>query len=332
MGFNRRSWRSRASFLILVASLSVPALAQTEALEFGPPGVISDGGTPAVACTEDGKIWAVWDEKDREIYYSVFNGTTWGPATKLTERLQSLDANPGVTSARDGTIWVVWGSGGMKPWLTRTIHYKVFDGTSWTDDMVLVEGYGVNASPGITQDKDGNMWVVWSSERVGNGAIFYKIFDGYSWSADTRLTLNSAREYDPAITCAEDGKIWVVFPSNRHERNYEDLYYKVYDGGSWSLTRRLTNRSGWDSEPGIASLIDGRIFVAWGAAAAAQDRWRVYYKVFDGQNWSEAIKLTEYYSGVPAATQAKDGTIWVLYNAEGKGVEYVVSGSTSSDF
>ena len=55
--------------LILAATFLSTAMAQTGQINFGNPGSIGSGGMPSIACTRDGKIWAVWHSKDQEIFH-----------------------------------------------------------------------------------------------------------------------------------------------------------------------------------------------------------------------------------------------------------------------
>jgi len=135
-----------------------------------------DDGTPSITQTNDGKIWVTWssDRYDgRDIFYKTSSdgGTTWSNEFRLTEHIGN-DWTPTIIQITNGTIWVVWHS-------TREgnydIYYKTSDdgGGSWSNDLRLTTHSNVDVTPSITQTADGEIWIVWASNRAGNYDIWY---------------------------------------------------------------------------------------------------------------------------------------------------------------
>ena len=185
----------------------------------------------------------------------------------------------------------------------------------WSADIRLTLDDDSDTSPSITQAIDGNIWVVWSSDRTGNMELFYKVYDGSSWSDATQLTTNSSYDSHPAITGANDGNIWVVWVSDRTGTDNLELFYKVYDGSSWSDATQLTTYSYWDSHPAIMEDSEDNIWVVWESDRNEHDV-DIYYKVFNGSSWSNETPVTTDQNAddrYPSIMQAMGGMVWIVF-------------------
>ncbi len=183
---------------------------------------------------------------------------------------------------------------------------------AWSPDTRLTTDASVDWDPFITSTTDGEIWIVWRSDRTGNDEIHYKIFDGSSWSNDTRLTWEPHSDLYPSVMQANDGKIWVVWASDRNEHDL-DLYYKVFNG-SWSEDTILTWENHNDIYPSVMQASDGKIWVVWASDRNEHDL-DLYYKVFNG-SWSNDTQLTtdlDTQDWTPSIMQANDGKIWVAF-------------------
>jgi len=186
-----------------------------------------------------------------------------------------IDRRPAVMQVADGKIWVVW-------YTRRTgnseLFYKVYDGTTWSDDNQLTYDLSSDWEPSIIQARDGKIWVFWSSFRTGDYEIFYKISsdNGISWSSDIQLT-DSKTSWDdsPSAIQTRDGKILVVWQADRSGKDY-DLCYKTYDG-SWSSDIALVDYPLEDQFPSIFQAENKSIWVAWSSNRA--DDFDIFYKL-----------------------------------------------------
>jgi hypothetical protein len=181
---------------------------------------------PAIMEDNYGNIWVVWEsdrnENDLDIYYKVFNGSSWSDAMPAITDPLADDRYPSIMQDMEDMIWIAFTK------LTETsqqIYYKVFNGTSWSNDFQLTWDPGEALHPSITQAGDGAIWVVWHSERTEQPTnIYYKVYDTH-WTPDTKLTTHQKEDYQPSITQTADGTIWVVWTSTRGV-NF-DIYYKT---------------------------------------------------------------------------------------------------------
>ncbi len=272
---------------------------------------------PAATTAADGKLWVVWrsdrDTNNGSIYYKIFDGVSWTEDTRLTWH-PSINDYPAITSTSDGKIWVVWVSDRVEE--NENLFYKVFDGVSWSDEMQLTTDPYPDTMPSVAETSDGKIWVAWVSPRFEmQGDLFYKVFDGVSWTDDLRMTEDiTTIEEEPSIVQMADGNIWVAFTKIFKLKN-KDIYYKVYNGTSWSPDIQLTWDYYHDFDPSIMQAQDGTIWLVWDSDRNLHDN-NIYYKFYYG-TWSPDTKLTTHLSDDlhPTIAQTPDQTIWVFWGS-----------------
>jgi expansin (peptidoglycan-binding protein) len=189
-----------------------------------------------------------------------------------------------------------------------TVDWPVFDSRLTTHGKV-------DWTPSITSTTDGEIWVVWRSDRTGNDELFYKVFNGSSWTEDIQLTNDTYCDDYPSITQTSDGKIWVVWTSNRVNLQ-GDLFYKVFNGSSWTEDIQLTNNTYTDADPSITQISDDKIWVVW-TSNRVDLQWDLFYRVFNGSSWSSDARITndtdsdDWY---PSVMQSTGGLIWIAFS------------------
>lgn len=184
----------------------------------------------------------------------------------------------------------------------------------WSADIRLTEDLQWDAGPSVTHTSDGKIWVVWTSARTGNNEVFYKTHNGSAWSGETQLTYNPERDISPCVIEADDGRIWVVWNTYRSTLDY-DIYYKIFDGSSWSGDMQLVTELQDDNSPSAARAADGRIWVVWSSLRTGNAE--IFYKIFDGVSWSSDAQLTVDSNSDdedPCILQMMDGKIWAVYS------------------
>lgn len=315
MGRMKLSTAAKLAFAVaLVVALAQVSSAVDWSLDIRLTSDVGWDCAPSIIQAADGKVWVAWHTDrtgNEDVFYKFFDGSSWSSETQLTTDLQN-DMNPSIMQAQDGKIWVVWETD--RKLLDEDIYYRVFDGGSWSGDTPLCTELYPDKNPSITQTSDGKIWVVWSSIRTGNPEIFYKTFDGSAWSAEHQLTNDqNMDDEDPAIMQAIDGKVWVVWSKKSRAKN-DDVYYKTFDGVTWSADTQLTTDSYNDSNPAITQSINGRIWVTWSSNRKASNL-NVYYKIFDGVSWTTEDQLTSAMEDdkTPSITQTVNGSIWIVW-------------------
>jgi len=269
-------------------------------------------GTPSIAEINDGTIWVVWTSNrtgNFDIFYKTSSnrGLSWSNDIPLTTDAAD-DMAPSIAQISDGRIWVVWSS---KRTGNDDVFYKVSSdkGATWTGDVQLTHDFDPDRAPSIMQTREGVIWVVWHSYRVGGSEIFYKTSsdNGLSWSSDARLTKDPDYDLNPSVMQARDGNVWVVWQSDRIAINgvpQDDIFYKIYDGSLWSNDTPLTANESDDMMPSVMQSKNLAIWVFW--VSDRNDNYDIYYKtcgdftlVHDVAVASVTPLFSTVYSGLP---------------------------------
>jgi hypothetical protein len=253
------------------------------------------------------------------INLSFSNEIQWSPDTRLTFH-ENVDWSPSITATSDGKLWVVWRSDKMGDY---EIFYRVFDNSTWSDETQLTFDPSYDDHPCVMEDNDGNIWVVWESDRglanVTNQDLFYKIFNGTGWSDPVQLTNHTLGDAYPSITQDSNGTIWLfwtsfrTFPGGEYDDSYNEIFYKTFNGASWSDPIQLTNDTNKpDMDPSAIAAADGKIWVVWAKKNI------LYYKVYYGTAWSydSLLVYDPSHNWHPSIMQANDGKIWVAWDSD----------------
>ena len=270
---------------------------------------------PSIAQAADGNMWVVWSSyrtDNNEIFYSVYDGSSWSEeAIQLTNN-SHYDSHPAIMRASNDSIWVVWDSDRNEQ--DSDLYCKVYNGSSWCDAIQLTTDFHNDRHPAIMEANSGDIWVVWDSDRnEQDWDLYCKVYNGSSWSNDVPVPTDpDINDQYPSIMQATGGMVWVVF--TKVVGTNEEIYYKLFDGTSWSIDVRLTWHPGSDLHPSITQASDGAIWVMWDSDRDNNDN--IYYKFFDTY-WRYDKKLTTDLSEDfwPSITQAADGTIWVVWTS-----------------
>jgi len=168
------------------------------------------------------------------------------------------------------------------------------------------------------QSTDGLIWVVWFSNRTGNYELFYKKYNGSAWSTETPLTNDPSPDKYPSIMQANDGTIWVVWSSYRTQNQNYELFYKTFNGTTWTSDNPLTSDPAFDMAPSIAKARDRTIWVVWQSDRPSEKQEDLYYKIYNGSAWSVDQQLTSDLADDIASSiaQIDDRKIWVVWTAD----------------
>jgi len=122
---------------------------------------------------------------------------------------------------------------------------------------------------------------------------------------------------------ATDGTIWVVWYSNR--TGNDELFYKTYNE-TWSADTPLTGGALPNKQPSIIQDGDGKIWVFWSGWETGTVSYEIFCKTTsnNGLSWSGETQLTTKKSWdlLPSALQARDGKIWVVWQADRSGSDF----------
>ena len=279
----------------------------------------SDDWHPSITEASDGRTWIVWHSQragNYEIFYKTYDSSLvhpWSPSTRLTTNT-SVDRTPCITHATDGKIWVGWSSNRMGNY---DIFYTTYDGVSWLiEPERLTTNLSADDFPSIIQDSEGNIWIFWSSNRMGDPSEIFctkSYNDGANWSAPTRLTNNQADDWRPTAVETADGTIWIVWSRN------DDLYYKIlYKNMTEKMSDTLLSKSpGQNWHPSMTCTNSGTVWVVWDSDRRDVGRnSEIFYKIHDG-SWSPDTRLTQSTENdlMPSIAETSENKIWITWTS-----------------
>jgi hypothetical protein len=198
------------------------------------------------------------------------------------------------------------------------IYFKTSDdnGATWSKDTAFTDNTINDSHPSIAQLDNGTIVILWQNAFSGNFDVWYKATsDGINWSNATQLTNHPSNDTAPAAAQMKDGKIWLTWCSDRNAN--PDIFYKVYNGTSWSSDTLLTPASSVDSDvqPAIVQATDGNILIFW-----VWDNFLDLDVVYanstnNGMTWSTKTSFiaTSYEDEWPAVVRTRDTRIWVAW-------------------
>ncbi len=187
-----------------------------------------------------------------------------------------------------------------------------------------------SVSPAVFYYRQNNTaWTFWSTQgQDGNFDIYYRIMNPNCLQNACllisypmhRLTSGPRNNEFTSATETSDGKVWVFFASDRNSGQYTriwDIFYKTFNGGSWSTDTQLTSWNGTNLHPSAVATSNGGLYVAWASDHNCSTNgclFNIWLSSFDGNAWSAPQPLTS--SGVdfePSLSRASDGTLWLSW-------------------
>lgn len=185
--------------------------------------------------------------------------------------------------------------------------------------------------PFMVQDSYGVYWLVWCSDRSGNGDIWYSNSpDGINWSNSMQLTSNTFDDWYPSMIQDSEGTYCLTWMSWR-SGNYDIWYSDSEDGRDWSEPMQLTTDVSDDWVPSLSKDSSDAFWITWSSGKSGnQDIW--YTTSQDGENWSNATQLTTDASedDCPWLLQDSNSTYWVVWHSNRQGT-YDIFYSNSTD-
>ena len=256
-------------------------------------GSFSDSGNFVTSLVNETMmiLWSSNRTSSAQIYYRLYwaGGGTQFPTTgpiKLTSS-SMYDQAPTAVQDRNGRIWVAWARTNAQA-TSSQIYYKYYNGTAWSPDFPAPPASISNidqASPYITQTKDGYIRLVWADNSTINFNLFYTSTNDTmttlpstgvpvgSWLAKTGFPFSGTNDDDhPVLVQSRDGACWIFFQRSIVTPPAENLYFASTPATSpncvgWSGATQLT--SGQDSGPAALQNSDHNIWVFYNSLLAS---------------------------------------------------------------
>ncbi|MGQ9568412.1 MAG: sialidase family protein [Anaerolineae bacterium] len=217
---------------------------------------------PAAVELPDGRWMVVWSAEcdgNMDLHMATGRDGTWSPPTVLHPHLKE-DLAPSLARTRDGSVWLVWQSsrsGNPDIWATRTDDL----GAHWTPPQPLTTSTGRDETPAIAEAGDGRLWAVWRTANY----LWARWSDhgGAHWSDAAPLTFYPDSSAGPALLAIPTGSLTLAWHSYRSGN--QDVWWMRSDdnGRTWGASQQYTRFLGYDVDPTLALLGDGRLALAW---------------------------------------------------------------------
>ena len=326
-------------FLVLVFAANLPfCLAVSWSPEMRLTTYPSTDILSSITQTSDGRVWVLWqckriNENGQDVYYKTYNFTGWSKDLRLIYDLGE-DINPCLIQLQNQTLFLTWAS-------NRYGNYEIFyktstnNGLSWTDPMRLTDYSEEDTNPAVVQLRNGSIWLVWRRRIVDNDEIFYRLYQGSSWGNEVQFTNTNALDRMPSIMQASDNRVWIFWDSTPWGGENTEIFYRIYDGSSWTGDFQLTTSSYLDADPSVVQTRDGAIWVVWYAHDPSLSNFQddLFYKnsTNNGATWSSTMQLT--YNSTndrwPATAQINDKKLWVVWSGNTADINYDIYYKTS---
>lgn len=125
--------------------------------------------------------------------------------------------------------------------------------TSWSAPENLSGSTGQSTHPVVVSGEGGIIHVVWEEDE----SIMHSVRENGRWLAPDRI---SAGQH-PAAALGPDNRLHLVF-SNEFFDNF-DIFYVIWDSGTWTLPIRVSKTSGLSVQPDVAVDGSGVAHATW---------------------------------------------------------------------
>ena len=85
-------------------------------------------------------------------------------------------------------------------------------GLSWNPKFYLSTSSVGAWQPDIAWNRNnGEVRVLWTDYRDGNGELYHRLYDGNTWGSETRLTQSTGSANDPSFAIDDDGSSFLIW-------------------------------------------------------------------------------------------------------------------------
>ena len=272
-----------------------------------------------------GRLWII-GRRDAQLYGCYYDGYSFSEPV----RIPAPHWQVGHIVCRDsmGNIWVVWlteyySTGGWE------LGYNWYDGEVWYPAVRLTTHHTryCYVPYSLITDKDGRVWVAWSSEAgpIENliEGSYLKYYNGEQWSDSVCIPDTDALY--PKLACDSRGRIWTTWLSWPTAKfgDTATIYVAYYDKGEWSTSTLVSKEVPasypvyFIPSPVIAIDRGDRIWVVWNSNKS-DSYGNIWFVYFNGKEWSEPANIyqkphTQYWE--PYLIVDKEGKVWCWWSA-----------------
>jgi hypothetical protein len=175
---------------------------------------------PAIACGNDGAVWAFWGQVDTRDIVTLrgrrfAGGKLEPPLTLASSEASDTFADAGTDHA--GRVWVVWQSlrRGQGDIFARWLDPK---SNQWSKEIAVSEPEGGNWEPRLAFDGRDGAWVVFDSSRGGEFNLYLAHVGMDGKAKEQSLTSSPEYEARASIAATKDGeRLWIAAERGRRQ-------------------------------------------------------------------------------------------------------------------
>jgi len=175
----------------------------------------------------------------------------------------------------------------------------------WTDSQTISLGQNISTEADVCSFED-RIYVVWCDDRTGNKEIFFRSSEdaGLTWGREERLTDTLDESSQPAIAC-DSKNVYVVW--REKSDNASQIFYKVWDGNSWSDNILISGDQKNTRRPDITTTTivpNSYLYIVWENINQNNITAYLIRSTDGGRTFSQTQSLTE------GAWNTKEPAIW----------------------
>ena len=231
------------------------------------------------------------------VYVFMHDGGMWTETAKLTPIDGEAFDYFGHSVSVDGrTIAVGTDRDADSGRFSGSAYVFTYDDEMWAETVKFI------ASDGEAYDylghsisvSDGTIIVGAFGDENDRGSAYMFTYDGEIWTETAKLIAADGNGYvsdDFGHSLSMDGRT-IVVGADRDDDKRGSVYVFTYDGETWAKTARLTASDGEAGDYfGHSMSVDGRTMIV-SAPGDDDDRGSAYVFAYDGETWTEMVKLT----------------------------------------
>jgi len=266
---------------------------------------------PCLGIDRNNRPVAVWslftDAYYYNLYYSVWNGTSWSAGQPVSDD-PSSDMAASLARDSTGTLWCAFMSRRDE---FCDVFVTSFNGTSWTTPSNVTHDSVIQLHPKATVMPDGTVWIAYTEYRNGAAVIRARYKSGADWVETGVVSGTQSRAYRPAIAPGAAGRPVVSWQS--FDAGNGDVCYSEYDGAGWPTPTPVGADSALDVMPAMAVDAQQRPWVVWMSERSGE--WDAFCSHYELGQWSPAQVVTADAGPDmnPAICCAASSDVWVLW-------------------
>ncbi len=254
----------------------------------------------------------------------IWDGASWSglPGNPLgSQFIASQWVTDVAYESLSGDGLLVWGDGtGLK--------FNTWNGSSWSasaavSDYATISGGTTAARVGLASNPNSNAAVLAVTDNVGHDYVF--VWNGSSWGSGLRVSTNATGRNTASDVAyqAQSGRAMVVY-----EDSGTPVYYRTWDGSSWSAASSFAAPGGVSTFPNFLSLVSdptsNRLALAV-SNSGLPGSTAYWLNAWTGSAWGTSVLATatgldQLMPGIDVAFEGSSGQAIAVYGVTGSAV------------